>query len=483
MRALSLAEIAEVVGGTLHQADPAGVVTGPVALDSRAVVPGGMFAAFDGAQVDGHKFAEAAAAAGAAAVLASRPVPVPAVLVPDVRTALARLAAHNLAGLDPLVVGLTGSFGKTTTKDLLATILEAQAPTIATAGSFNNELGLPLTVLRADESTRYLVLEMGAARAGDLTYLTSIAPVRIGTVLAVGNAHVETFVAGAGPEAEGRDPLDIVAQAKSELVAALPSASAGGVAVLNADDPRVAAMAARTEAGVVWFGRGPRATITAVDERLVHGKSAFTLKTPDGSAAVQLSLLGAHQVTNALAAAATAWAMGIGVEKIAAALSAEGGPRSDSRLAVRTRDSDGVTVVDDAFNAFPESMEAALHATTALAADDSRRLVAVLGEMVAQGTDSAPRHRRIGELAADLGFAALVVVDGPKSEFFDGTGPVAMVEAARTRAPGMAVRHVRDREEALTVARELIRPADVVLVKGSHDLGLNNLADALIAEG
>ncbi|WP_194894226.1 UDP-N-acetylmuramoyl-tripeptide--D-alanyl-D-alanine ligase [Catenulispora pinisilvae] len=483
MRTLSLAEIAEVVGGTLHQADPAGVVNGPVALDSRAVVPGGLFAAFDGAQVDGHKFAQAAVAAGATAVLASRPVPVPAVLVADVRTALAQLAKHNLAGIDPLVIGLTGSFGKTTTKDLLATILEAQAPTIATAGSFNNELGLPLTVLRADESTRYLVLEMGAAQAGDLTYLTSIAPARVGVVLAVGNAHVETFVAGAGPEAAGRDPLSIVAAAKSELVAALPSAAAGGIAVLNTDDPRVAAMAPRTEADVVWFGRGPDAVITAVDEHLVHGMSAFTLKTPDGSAPVQLSLLGAHQVSNALAAAATAWALGIGVEKIAAALSATGGPRSNSRLAVRTRDSDGVTIVDDAYNAFPESMEAALNATTALAADGSRRIVGVLGEMVAQGTDSAARHRRIGDLAAELGFAALVVVDGPDSEFYDGTGPVALVEAARAGAPEMAVHHVRDREEALVAARKLIRPADVVLVKGSHDLGLNALADALAAEG
>ncbi|MEY9855441.1 UDP-N-acetylmuramoyl-tripeptide--D-alanyl-D-alanine ligase [Catenulispora sp. GAS73] len=495
MRALTLAEIAEVVGGELHLADPLLVVRGSVALDSRDVVPGGLFAAFDGAQVDGHRFAAAAVEAGAAAVLASRPVPAPAVLVPDVRTALARLAQHQLAGspaqtgLDPLVVGITGSFGKTTTKDLLAAILESEAPTVATAGSFNNELGLPLTVLRADETTRYLVLEMGAARAGDLSYLTSIAPPRIGAVLAVGNAHVETFVAGApAGTAVVDDPLDLVAEAKAELVEVLPAGSAGGVAVLNADDPRVAAMAARTDAEVVWFSRdhdrgqdlGHRAVISAVDERLMQGKSVFTLRTPDGDALVQLSLLGSHQIGNALAAAAIAWKLGIGVDRIAAALSAAS-PRSESRLAVRTRDVDKVTVVDDAFNAFPESMAAALHATWALAADDSRRVVAVLGEMVAQGADSAVRHARIGALAADLGFAALVVVDGPDSEFYDGTGPAALAEAARDRAPGMVIQRARNRDEALALVGELIRPDDVVLVKGSHDLGLNAVAEALIA--
>jgi UDP-N-acetylmuramoyl-tripeptide--D-alanyl-D-alanine ligase len=149
-------------------------------------------------------------------------------------------------------------------------------------------------------------------------------------------------------------------------------------------------------------------------------------------------------------------------------------------MAVRTRAADGVTVVDDAYNAFPESMEAALRAAAALAADDSRRVVAVLGEMVAQGADSAARHRRVGALAADLGFAALIAVDGPHSEFYDGVGPAAMADAAYTRASGMAVFHVRNRNEALAVARGLVRPSDVVLVKGSHDLGLAALADALI---
>ncbi|WP_194915285.1 Mur ligase family protein [Catenulispora rubra] len=332
MRPFTLAEIADIVAGRLHGADPLRIVRGPVVLDSRAVVPGALFAAFDGAEVDGHDFAAPAVAAGAVAVLASRPVPVPAVLVPDVAAALARLAHRNLTDDGPLVVGITGSFGKTTTKDLLAAILEPGAPTTATDGSLNNELGVPLTVLRADETTRYLVLEMGAARAGDLRYLTTIARPRIGIVLAVGNAHVETFVAGAGAPvgsqaAVARDPLSLVAEAKAELVEALPAASAGGVAILNADDPRVAAMAVRTAADIVLFGRDPKAVIRAVDERMEQGRPAFTLLTPDGGADVQLSLIGAHQIHNALAAAAAGWVLGVGPERIAEALSAAG-PRS-----------------------------------------------------------------------------------------------------------------------------------------------------------
>jgi UDP-N-acetylmuramoyl-tripeptide--D-alanyl-D-alanine ligase len=477
---LTLAEIAEAVGGTVHSADPTRIVRGPVVLDSRQVLPGSLFAAFEGANSDGHAYAAHAATAGAAATVASRPVPAPSILVPDVRSALARLAVRNLAGCSPLTIGVTGSFGKTTTKDLLAAVLEAEAPTIATVGSLNNELGLPLTALRADELTRYLVLEMGAARAGDLRYLTSIANPRIGVVLAVGNAHVATFLAETETVAAG-DPLDVVAAAKAELVEALPPASAGGIAVLNADDPRVAAMAADTAADVVTFGRKAEAMIRAVDERLTQGAPTFTLVTPHGRTTVRLSLMGTHNTANALAAAATAWALGISPERIAAALSSAE-PRSDSRMAVRTRLDNDVTVIDDAYNAFPESMEAALRATAALAANTSRRTIAILGEMVAQGADSAARHRMIGTLAADLGFAALIVVDGPDSTFYDGVGPAAMAAAARAAAPAMTLHRTRDRAEALERALGLIRPGDVVLVKGSHDLGLSILAEALLID-
>lgn len=473
---VSLAAVATLTGGRLYRADPDRVLAGRVAIDSRAVAAGDLFAAFAGDRVDGHDHVPAAIAAGAAAVLASRPVPAPCLVVADVREALTRLARHSLAGSDPVVLGVTGSFGKTTTKDLLAGILEGCGPTVATAGSYNNELGLPLTVLRADEDTRYLVLEMGAARAGDLRHLTSVAPPRIGVVLAVGHAHVATFGNG----------LDAVAAAKTELVAALPAARASGTAVLNADDPRVAAMAAATEARIVTFGRNPAATITAADIRLIAGAPEFTLRTPSGSAQVRLGLLGPHQVQNALAAAAAAWSLDIPPDQIADRLT-QAEPRSASRLAATTRGTDGLTVIDDAYNAFPEAMEAALRATAALAAPPTadrpaRRMIAVLGEMVAQGDQSVARHERVGELLAELDFAALIAVDGPDLPFYGGGGPAAMARTATTARPAMQVRRAADRDEALAHVRELVRPGDVVLVKASHELGLSALAAELAAE-
>src|SRR6202030_1400265 len=221
--------------------DPAAVVTGEVVIDSRQAAPGGLFAAVAGERADGHDFASAAVAAGAVAVLATRHVPVPSVLVADVPAALAALARHVVGALPAArVAGITGSSGKTSTKDRAARRAERLGPTIGPAGSFNNELGLPLTVLRAGSSTRYLVLELSARGPGHIAYLCGIAPPRYGAVLNVGHAHAGEF-----------GGLDQVAKAKGELVEALP---ADGAAILNADDPRVLAMAARTAARVVTFG-------------------------------------------------------------------------------------------------------------------------------------------------------------------------------------------------------------------------------------
>ncbi len=247
---LTLAQIAEITGGQLH-GDPAALVTGEVVIDSRRAGPGGLFAAVAGERADGHDFAPAAVAAGAVAVLATRPVPVPSVLAPSVivadvpaaLAALARFVAGALPGV--AIAGITGSSGKTTTKDLAAQLIERLGPTIAPAGSFNNEFGHPLTVLRADTTTRYLVLELSARGPGHIAYLCRIAPPRYGVVLNVGHAHAGEF-----------GGLDQVARAKGELVEALP---ADGAAILNADDPRVLAMAARTAARVVTFGVDDRA--------------------------------------------------------------------------------------------------------------------------------------------------------------------------------------------------------------------------------
>src|SRR6266702_6347505 len=254
---LSLARIAQITGGRLCHGDPEAVVSGEVVIDSRRAGAGGLFAAVAGERSDGHDFAAAAVAAGAVAVLATRPVPVPSVLVADVPAALAALARSVVDALpEAQIAGLTGSSGKTSTKDLAAQLVERLGPTIAPAGSYNNEFGHPLTVLRADAATRYLVLELSARGIGHIAYLCRVAPPRYGVVLNVGHAHAGEF-----------GGLDQVARAKGELVEALP---ADGVAILNADDPRVLAMAERTGARVVTFSSAPGsdAPVRAADIRL-----------------------------------------------------------------------------------------------------------------------------------------------------------------------------------------------------------------------
>ncbi|WP_043634271.1 UDP-N-acetylmuramoyl-tripeptide--D-alanyl-D-alanine ligase [Nonomuraea candida] len=453
---MTLREIAELLGAGLHDvADDGARVTAPAAVDSREVLPGGLFAATPGANVDGHDYAATAVAAGAVAVLASRPVGVPALVVADVRLALGLLARHVLGRLRPAVIGLTGSVGKTTTKDLLAQVLERHGPTVATDRSFNNELGLPLTVLRADAATRYLVLEMGASRKGDLRYLTGLAPPRIGLVLNVGSAHAERM--GGGPAA--------VAEAKGELVEALPP---DGFALLNADDPYVMGMAGRTRATILSYGVSPEAAVRAEDVRMdERARAAFELVTPAGRAPVRLGLIGAHQVGNALAAAAAATALGLDPARIAEGLTAAR-RRSAGRLEIVERP-DGVTVVDDAYNASPESMRAGLRAAKALAG--GRRTVAVLGTMGQQADASRARHEEIGRLVAGLGFDVLIAVG-------DGD-PRAMAEAARAAGGGVAVHAVEDVAEATKLATALVEPGDVVFVKASSEIGLGACARAL----
>ncbi len=456
---LTIAEIAGTVGGQLRDVPyPTTTVDAPAASDSREVAPGGLFAAIRGARTDGHDHAAEAIARGAAVVLASRPVGHPAIVVPDVLHALGVLARFVLARLSPVTIGITGSVGKTTTKDLLAAILEADGTTVATAWSYNNELGLPLTVLRADRQTRYLVLEMGAANKGDITYLTDIARPRLGVVLNVEPAHVNTF-----------GSLEGIAAAKAELVEALPATVRGGVACLNADDWRVAAMAHHTQAHVIWFGRSGDAAVRAEDVGLDQaGRPRFLLRTPVGTAPVQLRVLGEHQVHNALAAAAVACSLGITTGQAAQVLS-QTPPRAPGRLEVLEA-LDGVTVVNDAYNANPASMQAGLRTLKAMAA--GRRTVAVLGEMTGQAEASRERHEEIGRLAAELGVDVLVAV---------GAGdPASMAVAARARGgQNMLVETATDQSTALMLLRGLLRPGDVVLVKASSELGLATFATRL----
>jgi UDP-N-acetylmuramoyl-tripeptide--D-alanyl-D-alanine ligase len=481
---LTVAEIAAITGGTIvpeistHGAKAADVtVGGPVVIDSRQAVAGALFAALPGEHVDGHDYAAAAARGGAAAILAARPLPEagsPVIVVPDVTLALGLLAHAVLGRLpDAIVLGITGSSGKTSTKDLTAQVIERLGPTIAPEGSLNNEIGLPLTVLRADETTRYLVLEMSARGIGHIAYLTGIAPPKIGAVLNVGRAHAGEF-----------GSIDAVAKAKGELVEALPAASAGGVAILNADDPNVAAMAARTGARVVTTSVDPardadfKATGLTLDDL---GRASFALHTRAGTAPVTLTLHGGHHVANALAAAAVAAELGMDVRAIADALTAATA-RSKKRMEL-TRRRDGVLIVNDAYNANPDSTRAAIAALKHLTSggpnsdgptSSGRRGLVVLGYMAELGDIAAECHAEAGRLAAQAGAAVVVAVG-------EGARPVLDGARATDGWQGEALA-LPDPAAATAALRDRLRPGDVVLVKASKAAGLWEVADGLLAE-
>ncbi|BBZ13464.1 UDP-N-acetylmuramoyl-tripeptide--D-alanyl-D-alanine ligase [Mycobacterium branderi] len=483
---MTVAEIAEIVGGELADisaTDAAGLhVTGTVEFDSRKITPGGLFLALPGARADGHDHAAAAVAAGAVAVLAARPVGVPAIVVtPDARSAskagvlehdtdgsgaavlaaLAQLAAavaKKLVADGLTIVGITGSSGKTSTKDLLAAVLAPLGEVVAPPGSFNNELGHPWTVLRATESTDYLILELSARHPGNIAALAAIAPPAIGVVLNVGTAHLGEF-----------GSREAIANTKAELPQAVPES---GVVVLNVDDPAVAAMADKTAARVVRVSRSEPADLWAGAVSLDElARPQFRLHAGQQAVDVGLAVHGDHQVGNALCAAAVALECGASLDQVAAALAAAG-PVSQHRMRVTTR-ADGVTVIDDAYNANPDSMRAGLQAL-AWMARGGRRSWAVLGEMAELGDDTIGEHDRVGRLAVRLDVSRLIVVGTGRS--MNAMHHGAVMEGSW----GGEATIVADADAALALLRAELQPGDVVLVKASNAAGLGALADALI---
>lgn len=470
---LRLSEIAAVTGGELVGDDV--LVTAPAFVDSRAVELGGLFVAVAGERVDGHAYAASAVAAGAAGVLGSRPTDAPTVVVDDPVVALGRLARHvrdRIPGLT--VLAMTGSQGKTGTKDFLAQLVATTGETVATAGNYNNELGVPLTVLRATESTRYLVVEMGARGIGHIRELCEIARPDIAAVINVGTAHLGEF-----------GSREAIAQAKGEIVEALP---ADGVAVLNADDPLVNLMAQRTQANVLWWGDtyGPttsRSPEFAGDGTSFGNVSLDELGRPsfdlivvmDGKYTmerIQLLEIGRHQVLNACAAAAMALAAGVPPQAVVDAL---GTARSVSRWRMEVHDrSDGVTVINDAYNASPDAMRAALDTLAGIKERSGRRVVAVLAEMRELGADATRIHAETGAHAATAGVDVLLVIGDAAAPMLDGAASI-------TSWPGTAVSAV-DRADALAWLRENVAPGDVVLVKASRGAALELVAEGLLEE-
>ncbi|BCJ45434.1 UDP-N-acetylmuramoyl-tripeptide--D-alanyl-D-alanine ligase [Actinoplanes ianthinogenes] len=444
MISLSLAEIAGITGGTLVNSDGSAIVTGGVEYDSRKVGPGGLFVAFAGEKVDGHEFGPQVVAAGAAGVLGTRDAGVPGVVVADQLAALAKLATAVLERLPELtVVGLTGSSGKTTTKDYIGQLLSRLGPTVALPGSLNNELGFPYTVLQADEKTRFLVLEMGARGIGHIRYLTGIARPSIGVVLNVGAAHLGEFGSVEG-----------TARAKGELVEALPES---GVAVLNADDPLVSAMASRTVARVIQVGERDSAGLRAAEVTVdATGRASYVLKSGPESGNVRLGVAGRHQVANSLAAAAVALTAGMAFDDLVVALG-EVGIVSGRRMDVVQRP-DGVTLIDDSYNANPSSTAAALHALAAMG--EGKRTTAVLGYMAELGEHEVSGHAEVGRLAAELGVDRLIAVADNARPILDG--------AAEVGAWRGTARFAADQAAAIEILRNDLRADDVVLVKGSR---------------
>lgn len=439
---MTLAEIAEAVGGELREADPAAVVTAGVEHDSRKVRPGGLFVAIAGYRADGHDYAAKVVADGAVAVLGTKAVPgVPMIMVNDHLEALGRLARAVVDRLPDLtVISVTGSQGKTSTKDLIAQLCARLGPTVANEGNLNNEFGHPYTVLKVDEKTRFLVAEASARTIGDIAYLSRIAPPRLAAVLNVSVAHIGTF-----------GSLENIAIAKGELIEALP---ADGLAVLNADDARVAAMAPRTEARVRTVGLSEGADLRAVDVRVDdQSRASFTLTGAEGSVPVTLGVHGVHMIGNALAAAAIALDLGLPFADLPEALGALR-ITSERRMDVFTRP-DGVTVIDDSYNANPESTAAAIRALGQIG--EGRRRVAVLGYMAELGDQERSAHEHVGNLAADAGVSLLISVE-------DIAAPITDAAAAR----GVEAINVPDQPAALARLSGALRPGDVVLVKGSR---------------
>ncbi len=455
MIALDLDRVAAVVGGEVVGASGAVTVTGPVVIDGREAGPGSLFVAFVGERVDGHEHAAQAGEAGAVAVLGTRPTELPTVVVADAQEALQRLAAHVVAevrragGLT--VVGITGSQGKTSTKDLLGAVLGHSAPTVATRGSFNNELGMPLTALRVEPDTRFLVLELGARGTGHIAELTGLVRPDVAVVLNVGQAHLGEF-----------GSREAIAEAKGELVEALPPT---GTAVLNAGDERVAAMARRTQGRVLTFGDVAEADVRVEELALDRlGRPSFVLATPQGSAPVSLRLVGAHQALNAAAACGAALAAGLTPTEVAEGLSSVAA-LSQWRMELHER-ADGVVVLNDSYNANPESMRAALDALASIGADDAvRRTVAVLGEMRELGGTSEEEHRGVGAYATGLGIDQVLVVGDAASGIHEGAGGRGLL--------------VADNAAAVAWLHEHLAPGDAVLLKASRGARLDEVAAAL----
>jgi UDP-N-acetylmuramoyl-tripeptide--D-alanyl-D-alanine ligase len=451
MIAMKASEIAAVVHGTLHGDDV--VVSGAPVIDSRLAIHGSLFLAVQGEHVDGHDFVADAFAHGAILALTSHAVDQRHIIVDNVVIALGKLAQHVRSNLLNLtVIGITGSQGKTTTKELLASILSAAAETVAPHGNFNNEIGAPISLLQCTESTKYCIVEMGARHVGDIAHLSAIAQPNIGVVLKVGTAHLGEF-----------GSIQAIAETKSEVIKSL---SAEGIAILGTYDDFAPQMSALHKGKTLTFGESSECDIRATDIEVREGRAHFDLITPEGRSAVGLRIVGLHQVANALAVAAVATVLGFSLDQIASGLSTA---ESLAKWRMEIEELPSLVLINDAYNASPEAIAAALQTLSLFAQERGGESWAFLGKMHELGESSDADHAAIGTLAAELGIDHLVCVGAPEY------GSTISVTS------DMAVHRCADIATAVDVAKNL-NQGDVVLVKASRSEKLEILADAISAQ-
>lgn len=445
---LSAAILAEIMGGTLHGSAEIGE-NSEFRFDSREVKTGDVFLALHGEKADGHDFVANALSNGAALSIVTKPVAGVHIVVRDVLVAIGVLAHYLRQQLTQLkVIGITGSQGKTTTKDMLHSILKEEGETVAARGSFNNDLGVPLTLLRCTTSTRFCIVEMGARHGGDISALTDIALPDVGAVLKVGNAHIGEF-----------GSREKIALAKGELVAGLKP---GAIAVLGTYDEFTPKMPTHEGVRRVTFGHDHNCDVRAADVEFRGGFAHFDLVTPEAREGVELRVLGLHQIPNALAAAAIALALGISTTRIAAALSMH---ESASKWRMEIHEGAETTLINDSYNANPESMEAALRTLVLLSQERGGRSWAFLGTMHELGPSAAQMHEEIGKLAVELGIDHLVAIGN--QDYLRGLKDSSTV----THYFGS----VKDAESMISE----FEPGDVILVKASRAEHLEHLAESI----
>jgi UDP-N-acetylmuramoyl-tripeptide--D-alanyl-D-alanine ligase len=416
-------------------------------FDSRVATPGCFFLALKGENADGHEFAADAYRNGSMFSLTSQRIDGPCIVVKDVLEALSILAAFVRKRLDKLVViGITGSQGKTSTKDLLTHMLGAVGPTVAPAGSFNNDLGLPITLLECDDRTRFCILEMGARHMGDIARLCEIAKPNIGVVLTVGTAHIGEF-----------GSREVIAQTKGELIASLDK---DGTAILGTYDEFTPKMASLHQGQVILFGEKADIQVRAADVEMREGRPHFDLVTPAGRDAVGMRAVGAHQVANALAVAAVGTALALPLELIASSLSTA---EISSKWRMELHESADLLIINDAYNANPESMSAAMRALVLFAQERGGSAWAFVGKMNELGQTQAPQSAAIGALAVELGIDHLVEINAP--EYGEPVGAMVI--------------HQRPTIESALDLVDYFAPGDVVLVKASRSQGFEVLAESL----